>query len=878
MKSSTPGRTRGTRVERRVWLLGIALSAIYLLIESAWASVSSGEGFLDHMMRPELHEVWARAIAVGAMVLGGIYAQSLVTRRMRAETELQKAKSGLEEVVDLRTAELNTAKESLRSELEAREEDQQRTEATNRLLKLFTKELTSTEYLDKVVELIREWTSSRCVGIRMLDERGNIPFLSTTGYSEEFLESECWLSVEQDHCICTRVILEQLGSGSADSVTPAGSFRCENLSEFVEGLPTEEQGSFRGGCLQNGFASIAAVPIRYRDVAVGAIHLADEREGQVSSEAVEFLESLAPLIGEAGHRFEVEAELRRRHDTETAINALLSLALTDTPLQEVLQRALDQVTSIPWLTLESTGSVFLFDEDAEELVMEVETGLSDSIKGLCARVPLGRCLCGRAAASQETQFAGCVDHRHDIAYEGMVPHGHYCVPIVFDGRTLGVVNLYVKEGHRRDQREEAFLTAMASTLASIILRSQANEEREEAQAQLLQAQKMEAAGTLAAGVAHDFNNLLTAIQGYIDLATMRIDEADPVLADLKQARNASERAAGLTRQLLLFGRKQPVELSLLGLNRTIEDMLKMLNRIIGEDIVVASELDPGLWSVRADAGNLEQVIMNLVVNARDAMAEGGTLTVATENLVLDKVSAESSPGRQPGEYVCLSVTDTGIGMDEETARHIFEPFFTTKDVGKGTGLGLSVAYGIVKQHGGWVSVQSEPGNGTQFKVCLPAFTEGLSESVEEEVSVETSRGGGERILVVEDDDGVRGLAAKALADNGYAVHEATTAEEAMRAFKGEDGAFKVVFSDVVLPGKRGDELADELVALKPELQILLTTGYTDERSHWSALRERGFPLLRKPYSVEELILAVQEAARVDREEQSDSAPGSAHPV
>ncbi|MBC8450775.1 GAF domain-containing protein, partial [bacterium] len=948
----------------------------------------------------------------------------------------------------------------------------------------------------------------------------------------------------------------------------------ETLGEFVEGLPTEEQGNCRGGCLENEYASIAGVPIRYRDAVVGAIHLADEREGQVSSETVEFLESLAPLIGEAGHRFEVEAELQRRHDTETAVNALLSLALTDTPLREVLQRALDLVTSIPWLTLESTGSMFLFDEDAEELVMEVETGLSDSVKGVCARVPLGRCLCGRAAASQETQFAGCVDHRHDIVYEGMVPHGHYCVPIVFDGRTLGVVNLYVKEGHPRDQMEEAFLTAIASTLAGIISRREAdeqhrqlenryrelvhgvgaivweadprtcqftfvskaatdilgyeveewlsqpgfwpdhihpddrddivafcrqevmegrshefeyrmiaadgspvwlrdvvkvesdngspvrirglmiditerkraeaeqirlrqrleslwnisklvdedqqsltshileevirltdsryafhgapdeggvamaahslhqevaedfatseielhlpiaqggpwadavrdkrpvianeyaaagadgagfpaghvqlsrllvvpvivedrvvslvtaadkatdyteddardveafaaniqmildrrkaNEEREETREQLLQAQKMDAVGMLAAGIAHDFNNLLTAIQGYIDLAAMKTDEADLLLSHLRQARSAAERAGGLTRQLLLFGRKQPMELSLLSLNQTAEDMLKMLNRIIGEDIAVATDLDPGLWPVRADASNLEQMIMNLVVNARDAMAEGGSLTVATENLVLDKVSAEFSPGRQPGKYVCLSVTDTGTGMDEETARRVFEPFFTTKEVGKGTGLGLSVVYGIARQHGGWVSVQSEPGNGTQFKVCLPAFTGELSERVEEEVSVGMSRGGGERVLVVEDDDSVRELAAKALTDNGYAVQEADSAEEAMRAFKGDDGAFELLFSDVILPGNRGDELAEELVALKPELQILLTTGYADERSHWSALRERGFPLLRKPYSLNDLILAVQEAARTGSAERQDPDPETTH--
>jgi two-component system cell cycle sensor histidine kinase/response regulator CckA len=401
------------------------------------------------------------------------------------------------------------------------------------------------------------------------------------------------------------------------------------------------------------------------------------------------------------------------------------------------------------------------------------------------------------------------------------------------------------------------------TIRDITERRRAELEKEKLQAQLLQVQKMEALGTLTAGVAHDFNNILTSIQGYTELAMMKIDEADPMYGNLSQVHHASLRAADLVRQLLLFSRKQPMTLTSLNINQLVENLLKMLERLIGEDIAVETDLDRDVWTVQGDAGNIEHVVMNLAVNARDAMPKGGRLTIKSENVIVDEEFCKAVPEARPARFTCLAVTDTGIGMEQETLQHIFEPFFTTKETGRGTGLGLSVVYGIVKQHDGWVNVYSEPGQGTTFRVYLPACFGRPEEKTAEAVSLEELQGNGERILLVEDDDEVRTFAAKALVANGHQVFEAANAEEAVTVFEREAGRFDLLFSDVVLPDGNGLELAEEVLARKPELPILLSTGYADEKAHWPLIRERGFPFLQKPYALAVLLQAVQGAMERD---------------
>jgi CheY-like chemotaxis protein len=289
-------------------------------------------------------------------------------------------------------------------------------------------------------------------------------------------------------------------------------------------------------------------------------------------------------------------------------------------------------------------------------------------------------------------------------------------------------------------------------------------------------------------------------------------------------------------------------------------MNAMLRRLIGEDIVLDTTLDERACHTKVDPGQVEQVIINLVVNARDAMPEGGRLTIATGNLTLDSFACATIHDARPGRFVCLSIEDTGSGIEREVVDQIFEPFFSTKGPTKGTGLGLAVVYGIVRQHGGWINVFSEPGQGTVFKVYLPSTeTESEAESAAEgEAAVQGAHGLGQRILLVEDEEAVRELATRALTESGYVVFEAGAAEEALEVFESEGGNFDLVFSDVVLPDKSGIRLIEDLLKMRPDIQILVSSGYTDQKSQWPVIQEKGYRFLQKPYSLVDLLGTIDE--------------------
>jgi len=354
-------------------------------------------------------------------------------------------------------------------------EIQRRIQATNILLGLFVKKSSLKEYLDTVVELMRSWSGCRCVGVRVLDEEGYIPYESYTGFSQEFWRSENWLSLKENQCACIRVITGHPHPQDSAIITPAGSFRCENMLKFVAQLTEEEQAQFRGVCIQNGFLSLAVVPIRHRDVKLGVIHLADEGEGKVALPVVEFIESMTPLLGEALYRFKVEKELQRTYDTQGMVNSLLRLAMENIPLDEILQHALRLLISIPWLSLESMACIYLVEEGAEVLVRVAQNNLSELKQKECLRLPFGRCLCGRAAWARKIKFVKGSEDRHEIMAEEDHPHAHYFVPLLWQGQMLGIINVYLKEGHRRNHQEEEFLTTMANTLAVIIARRRTEE-------------------------------------------------------------------------------------------------------------------------------------------------------------------------------------------------------------------------------------------------------------------------------------------------------------------------------------------------------------------------------------------------------------------
>jgi PAS domain S-box-containing protein len=383
-------------------------------------------------------------------------------------------------------------------------------------------------------------------------------------------------------------------------------------------------------------------------------------------------------------------------------------------------------------------------------------------------------------------------------------------------------------------------------------------ERKALEEQLLQSQKMEAVGRLAGGVAHDFNNILTAIMGYSDVLLSKLPPEDLLRRFPEGILETVDRASNLTNQLLAFSRRQDVQPEVLSLNGVVAEMDRMLRRLIGEDVELISDLEPALGLVKADAVQLEQVLMNLAVNARDAMSQGGRLTIKTSNVELDLDYVRRHVGLEPGPYVLLSVTDTGHGMGPEVQAHLFEPFFTTKDKGKGTGLGLSTVYGIVKQTGGHIQVESTPGEGTTFRIFLPRHTgeEALQSPVPEAEPARTLQGT-ETILVVEDDEGVRKRACEILQGYGYVIREAGHGEEALAVAKEHPGPIHLLVADVVMPQVSGPELARRLAPSRPEMKVLFISGYTDgELASYGVLRE-GTSLLRKPFKPEALARRVR---------------------
>ncbi|MGH7858530.1 MAG: hybrid sensor histidine kinase/response regulator, partial [Candidatus Binatia bacterium] len=373
-------------------------------------------------------------------------------------------------------------------------------------------------------------------------------------------------------------------------------------------------------------------------------------------------------------------------------------------------------------------------------------------------------------------------------------------------------------------------------------------ERTRLQAELLQSQRMEAVGRLAGGVAHDFNNLLTVIRASAGLALLELPEGHPLRPSLEEIDEAAQRSAELTTQLLAFARRQVVSPQVLDLNQLLRNIEKMLRRVIGEDVDLVTRLAAGACPVRANRSQLEQVVMNLAVNARDAMPSGGTLLLETANI---SVGGAGPGGVAPGEYVRLVVTDTGRGIPEEARIHIFEPFFTTKDIGKGTGLGLATCYGIVTQGGGHIEADSAPGRGSSFRVVLPRVSE---------LPIASSRGercrrstGRETVLLVEDEAMVRRVTAAVLRERGYTVIEAAGAEEAIAFAVGSGGeAVDLLLSDVVLPKRSGPEVAERVRKARPRTRVLFMSGHCDDSRLGRALRQPGAAFLQKPFTPEAL--------------------------
>ena len=429
--------------------------------------------------------------------------------------------------------------------------------------------------------------------------------------------------------------------------------------------------------------------------------------------------------------------------------------------------------------------------------------------------------------------------------------------IVVSGRIKETEVLAVLKAGAADHITRPNLMRLSAAVERELRAAKLRRERTRLEEQFRQAQKMEAVGRLAGGVAHDFNNLLTVITGYSDMLLASRDLKDSQRTALEEIRRSAERGGALTHQLLAFSRRQPMQARTVRVNELLLQLEKMLHRLIGEDVELVTIAAAALDSVHVDPGRLEQVIMNMAVNARDAMPGGGTLTLETGTTQLDGMYSAKTLGVPPGRYVTISISDTGVGMDENTLSHLFEPFFTTKNPGRGTGLGLATAYGIIRQSGGAIAFNSKVGDGTTGKIYLP-LAETKAAPAAEKPSETNSSTGVETILLVEDEARVRKLIVDVLTARGYNVIEATRGEEALRFCKAHSGDIDMALVDVVMPGISGPELVRQMTPIRPELRVLYISGYTDEAVVHHGIPESGGAFLQKPFLPESLARKVRE--------------------
>jgi signal transduction histidine kinase/ActR/RegA family two-component response regulator len=612
---------------------------------------------------------------------------------------------------------------------------------------------------------------------------------------------------------------------------------------------------------REGFVSLASIPLLVRDRLLGVATFMTRHRHHFKTKELRLLTLFASQAAIAiqnarlfSHEQEREAYLSGLLEINKKIGALGPTDALLTFIAEEAARLLD---------VDNAGFRL---RDGDDLVVAGLAGMARETMRR-PRLKIGESLSGRALLEGQTLVADVVtatdlipEHREADLRLGYVQV--LVVPLRVGERTIGVLN--IRSRRRFSRRDEEMAEAFADQAAIALENSRlyqevrrAFDELSQTKDQLAQAQKMEAVGLLAGGVAHDFNNLLMVITGRSDLLLHRLAPGDPVRPDIELIKATGERAADLTRQLLAFSRKQMLQPKVLDLNVVVQGLARMLERLIGEDIELHAALDPALGMVKTDPGQIEQVLMNLAVNARDAMPDGGQLTIETSNVELDAAYASHRVGARPGPHVMVAVTDTGHGMDENTRARIFEPFFTTKEVGKGTGLGLSTVHGIINQSGGTVWVYSEPGKGTTFKIYLPR-TEDDVERVDHRRAATPPARGSETILLVEDEKGVRDLVRDVLQTSGYTVLEARHGIEALAVARRHGGPIDLLLTDAVMPQMGGPELAECLVALQPGLKVLYMSGYTERTVVHHRVLDADVPYLQKPVTVEAVTRRVRE--------------------
>ena len=705
-------------------------------------------------------------------------------------------------------------------------------ETTVKILGLLNASNRTHELIQSITCFLQEWSGCDAVGVR-LKEGDDFPYFETRGFSPEFVRAESYLC-ERDldgqllrdsqgnpvlECMCGNVLCGRFDP-ALPFFTAQGSFwtnsTTELLSSFTE---ADRQARTRNRCNGEGYESVALIRLRSGDETLGLLQLNDRAKGRFTPEFIAFLESAADQI---------------------------AIALAQRLAQAMLRASEDKFRTVAdwtydWEMWSDPQARLLYLSPSVERISGYRVDEYFSDPDLLHRIvfPEDRARWDQHVREWRANTAEIAELDFRILARDGGPRwiNHICRPVFgSDGQFLG----------RRESNRD------------ITERKRAEVEQEKLQSQLQQMLKMESVGRLAGGVAHDFNNMLQVITSYVEIAMMKIDPSQPLHQYLKQIREAAQRAADLTRQLLAFARKQAVNPIVLDLNDTVSGILEMLRRLIGEDIDLVWIPGHELGKVKIDPSQIDQLLANLAVNARDAIAGVGKLTIETDNVVFDKAYCAAHAGFVPGEFVLLAVSDDGCGMDEKTLSHLFEPFFTTKGVGEGTGLGLATMYGIVKQNDGFINVYSEPGHGSTFKIYLPRC-KGEVPMASTAILAEATRGGTETLLMVEDEKAILDLGKMMLEELGYTVLTAGTPGAAIRLAEEHVGAIHLLITDVVMPQMNGRDLAKQLSSIQPGLRCLFMSGYTANVIAHRGVLEQGVHFIPKPFSVTALAQKVREA-------------------
>ncbi len=854
------------------------------------------------------------------------------------------------------------------------------------------------ESLKRAVTYLKTNSEFSAVGIR-LQAGDDFPYYAQEGFTKPFLTVEnTILQLGTDskicrddnglpivECICGWVI-----SGKADHTLPfctrGGSFWTNDLAALHDNqtkiAPWHHP---HNTCISHGYSSMVIVPIRSSERIIGSIQLNDVRKGRLTIDAVEAFEGIAAHIGAALMRRLGEASLQQAYVRESVTNDILRLALLDETVDSLMNMALNLLFTVPIAGLEPMGAVFLVDTTGDGLVLTAQQGLHESVRGACAHVAFGKCLCGRAASTGKVIFVDHVGEDHEGRYDGMQPHGHYCIPMRYGDRLVGVLTTYIRPGGAHSKELEQFLVSAADILSVVVTRKQSEEtlqasearfrsyfalplhgkaitspdkrwvnvndqlctflgydrdeivhmsweemthpddigadlaqfqrmmsgeieqykldkrfirkdgqvvwatisvgcvrrsdgsveyavcvldditdrvqaelEKSKLEEQLHQAMKMDSIGRLAGGVAHDFNNMLGVIIGHSQMALDEVDSTEPLHDDLLEIVKAADRSADLTRNLLAFARKQTVSPKVIKLNATVESMMKMLQRLIGENIELIWRPQAELGLVKIDPSQIDQIMANLCVNARDAITDVGRITIQTNNITIDSSNVYPHLELAAGDYVQLTVSDNGCGMDKEMQANIFEPFYTTKGVGEGTGLGLATVYGAVKQNNGYIRVYSEPGEGTTFTIYLPRHIETGQQAKPESATPQVQQGH-ETILVVEDEPAILRMVTTMVKRSGYNVIPASTPGEAIRLADQHVGLIDLLLTDVVMPEMNGRDLAKKLLERYPNMKRLFMSGYTADVIADQGRIDDAVHFIQKPFTLKDINAKIRQA-------------------